>query len=115
MGVLTRPLSEYQAVGMWHAGLRAQWDEGDPFAADPDKLPALEAFCEFVGEEPDAIVARCFRTRKSDGERVISAKWRGHYADKIKEFRAQFPGMEGRRRSAAVLGFLIHNGVLIQI
>jgi hypothetical protein len=109
-----RPLREYPTVATWEAGLKQQWGEADPLGDDPDKLAALQAFCRFVGEDPDTVVGHCFRIRKSDGERVLSVKWRTHYADKVKEFRAQMPGMEGRRRSAAVLGFLIHNGVLIQ-
>ena len=40
-------------------------------------------------------------------------KWRTHYADKVKEFRAR-RAREGQRRGADVLSFLIHNGVLIQ-
>lgn len=108
-----RPLREYRSVSDWETALREQWG-GDPLAEDPEKLEALEDFCRFVGEDPDEIVARCFRIRKSDGERVLSVKWRRHYADRIKEFRAASPGMVGRKRGAAVLGFLIHNGVLIQ-
>jgi hypothetical protein len=110
---LDRPLREYRTVRTWEEGLRQQWG-GDPLAEDPDKLEALEAFCNFVGEDPDEIVAKCFRVRKSDGERVLSVKWRRHYADKVKEFRALGPATDGRRRGAAVLSFLIHNGILIQ-
>jgi hypothetical protein len=44
---------------------------------------------------------------------VLSVKWRRHYADKVKEFRAQGGG-EKQRRGADVLSFMIHNGVLIQ-
>ena len=109
MGALDRPIAEYTSVGTWAAGLRQQWG-GDPLAEEPEKLEALAAFCTFVGEDPDAIVRRCFRIRKSDGERVLSDKWRTHYADKIKAFRAA----DGPRCAAAVLGFLIHNGILIQ-
>ena len=47
-----------------------------------------------------------------DGERVLSVKWRTHYAEKIKEFRAR-QGTDGQRRPADVLSFMIHNGVLI--
>ena len=112
MGVLSRPLAEYQSVVTWGDGLRNQWG-GDPLAEEPEKLQALEAFCAFVGEDPDAIVGRCFRIRKADGERVLSTKWRTHYADKVKAFRAQH-STDGPRRAAAVLGFLIHNGILIQ-
>lgn len=110
---LDRPLSEYETVKTWEQGLRHQWG-GDPLAEDPFKLATLEEFCVFVGEDPDSIVQHCFRIRKSDGERVLSNKWRKTYADKIKDFRGAKPASEGRRAGAAVLGFLIHNGILIQ-
>jgi hypothetical protein len=111
MGGLDRPIAAYRSVTTWGDGLRQQWG-GNPLAEEPEKLDALEAFCAFVGEDPDAIAQRCFRIRKSDGARVLSNKWRAHYAEKIKAFRAQ--GADGPRRAAAVLGFLIHNGILIQ-
>lgn len=113
MATLSRPILEYDSVRVWGESLRTQWG-GDPLAEEPEKVVALAVFCDFVGEDPDAIVGRCFRIRKSDGERVLSTKWRTHYADKIKEFRAQAPAPDGPRRASAVLGFLIHNGVLIQ-
>jgi hypothetical protein len=112
MGALSWPISEYQAVATWGDGLRNQWG-GDPLAEEPEKLEALEAFCEFVGEDPDTIIGHCFRIRKADGERVLSTKWRTHYAEKIKAFRLQHAA-DGPRCAAAVLGFLIHNGILIQ-
>jgi hypothetical protein len=112
MAVLSRPISAYQAVTTWGDGLRKQWG-GEPLAEEPEKLQALEAFCEFVGEDPDTIIGHCFRIRKADGARVLSTKWRTHYAEKIKAFRLQH-STDGARRAAAVLGFLIHNGILIQ-
>jgi hypothetical protein len=110
---LDRPIAEYDSVKAWAESLRNQWG-GDPLAEDPSMVQTLGQFCEFVGEDPDSIIAHSFRIRKSDGERVLSNKWRAIYADKIKEFRTKFPPSEARQRGAAVLGFLIHNGVLIQ-
>ena len=109
-----RPLEEYESVRTWRGALSREWG-GDPFAEDPAKLIALRQFCEFVGEDPDVIVAHCFRIRKSDGEQVISAKWRSFYAEKIKEFRDRDHQPEPRRSAAAVMGFLIHNGVMLQV
>jgi hypothetical protein len=106
-------LEGYQSVRTWREDLSQQWG-GDPIAEEPGKLQALERFCAFVGEDPDAIVARCFRTRKSDGQRVISSKWRAHYAQKIREFRDRNPDTGSQRIAADVLSFLIHNGVLLQ-
>jgi hypothetical protein len=107
-------IDAYDSVKTWRRDLSDQWG-GDPIAEEPEKLEALARFCEFVGEDPDAIIARCFRIRKSDGEHVISAKWRAHYAQKIREFRERNPDPESQRLAANVLSFLIHNGVLLQI
>ena len=110
---LAKPLGDFDTVKIWANGLRNQWG-GDPLAEEPEMVEALRGFCEFVDEDPDTIISKLFRIRKSDGERVLSVKWRTHYADKIKEFRAR-AGTEAPRRGSDVLSFLIHNGVLIQI
>jgi hypothetical protein len=109
---LSKPIAEFDTVKTWGEGLRKQWG-GDPLAEEPEMIEALRDFCDFAGEDPDSIIARLFRIRKEDGERVLSVKWRRHYADKIKEFRARGDG-KNQRRGADVLSFLIHNGVLIQ-
>jgi len=111
---LAKPISEFDTVKVWSLGLRNQWG-GDPLAEEPEMLDALVRFCDFVDEDPDAIVGKLFRIRKADGERVLSVKWRTHYAEKIKEFRAHQAAPEAPRRSADVLSFMIHNGVLIQV
>jgi hypothetical protein len=110
---LAKPITEFDAVKTWGEGLRKQWG-GDLLVEEPQMVEALREFCDFVGEDPDSIIAKLFRIRKADGERVLSVKWRTHYADKIKEFRAR-AGEGGLRRGADVLSFLIHNGVLIQV
>jgi hypothetical protein len=109
-----QPIEGYESVRTWRRDLSDQWG-GDPIAEEPDKLQALARFCEFVGEDPDTIIGRCFRIRKSDSERVVSVKWRGHYAEKIREFRDRNPDQESRRLGANVLSFLIHNGILVQV
>ena len=111
---LAKPIAEFDTVKAWAEGLRNQWG-GDPLAEEPDMVAALEEFCEFVGEDPDAIVGKLFRIRKADGERVLSVKWRTHYADKIKEFRGAGGAGANQRRVPDVLSFMIHNGVLIQV
>ena len=111
---LEKPIADFDTVRAWSEGLQNQWG-GDPLAEEPEMLAALGDFCGFVDENPDAIVAKLFRIRKADGERVLSVKWRTHYADRIKQFRAQGDGDTGPRRGSAVLSFLIHNGVLIQV
>lgn len=112
--MLERPLEEYQTVKTWRRDLSEQWG-GDPIAEEPERLLALQRFCEFTGEDPDTIVERCFRVRKSDGQRVISNKWRTHYAQKVKVFRDSNPDPQSSRLAADVLSFLIHNGVMLQV
>jgi hypothetical protein len=112
--MLERPLEDYESVRTWRRDLSEQWG-GDPLAEEPEKLRALAAFCEFTGDDPDTMVQRCFRVRKSDGERVISNKWRTHYAQKIKEFGDPASSPEAPRASKDVLSFLIHNGVMVQV
>jgi hypothetical protein len=109
-----RPIEEYGSVRAWRESLSTQWG-GDPLAEEPEKLEALKRFCAFISEDPDTIVGRCFRIRKEDGERVVSVKWRGHYAGKIKEFRDRNDDPNAKRLAADVASFLIHNGVLLQI
>jgi hypothetical protein len=109
--MLEHSLEDYGSVRVWRRDLSEQWG-GDPIAEEPEKLHALAVFCEFTGDDPDTIIKRCFRVRKSDGERVISNKWRTHYAEKIKELRLN-PAEP--RASKDVLSFLIHNGVMVQV
>ncbi|HUY26729.1 MAG TPA: hypothetical protein VMV27_04865 [Candidatus Binataceae bacterium] len=106
-------IERFESVRNWQRDLSDQWG-GDPISEEPEKLIALARFCEFVGEDPDAIIARCFRVRKSDGERVISTKWRAHYAERIRKFRESNQDQNSQRLAADVLSFLIHNGVMVQ-
>lgn len=113
---LDRPVEEYESVRTWAKGLREQWGE-DILAESPEKLQHLAQFCEFVGKDPDALVAFCFLRRKATGERFGSVKRRQEIADRLQAFRAERggPALAARRRQSDVLSFLIHNGVLIQM
>jgi hypothetical protein len=110
---LAKPITEFETVKAWGEGLRRQWGD-DLLDEEPDMLESLRDFCAFVGEDPDTIAGKLFRIRKSDGERVLSVKWRTHYADRVKEFRSRQTAPDAQRRGANVLSFMIHNGVLIQ-
>ncbi len=111
---LEKAITEFDTVKAWADGLRNQWG-GDPLGEEPEMLDALREFCGFVDEDPDAIVGKLFRIRKADGERVLSVRWRTHYAERIKAFRAEAAAGGPQRRASDVLSFLIHNGVLIQV
>jgi hypothetical protein len=111
---LAKPIASYASVAAWGAGLAQQWG-GDPLAEDPAKLAALEAFCEFVGWDPDELLAFCFLRRRATGERFASKQRREEVNGKLKEFVAAsgLRGVEARRRRNTMVSFLSHNGVLI--
>ena len=112
--VLDRAIGDYPSVVEWRRGLQAQWG-GDPLGEDPDKLEALAAFCEFVGKDPDELLAYCFLRRRSTGERFGSIKRREEVAGQLRAFRdgSGRRGTEARKLVNDVLSFLIHGGVLI--
>jgi hypothetical protein len=113
-GSPSRPLTEYESVQDWRAGLAQQWG-GDPLAEDPDKLAALASFCAHVGKDPDQLLAFCFLRRKVTGERFGSVERREQVTAWLREWRGQsgLAGMAARKRTNDVLSFLIHGGVLI--
>jgi hypothetical protein len=107
-----RPLLEYSTVQTWLDGLRQHWG-GDPVNDDPDRLPALEAFCRHAGVDPDRIISET--TMVKDGERRIRVKGRERYAALIDEWQATIEGSRIRKGKYGniVRSFLIHNGVLL--
>ncbi len=109
---LPKPLRDYPSVQAWIDGLREQWGEepGDMEA----RLDVLRQFCEFAGQEPDAIIAEC--SREVEGGKRINLKKRRFYAAKIEEFQASLPGAprEQRRIANIVRSFMIHNGIFMQ-
>lgn len=111
---LERAIEDFESVAGWAQGLRDQWG-GDPLAEDPEKLASLAEFCEFVGMDPDALLAFCFLRRKDTGERFGSQKRREEIAARLREFRDQsgLDATAARKRTNDVLSFLIHGGVLI--
>lgn len=111
--MLTQPIERYETVANWATALRRQWG-GDPLAEDPAKLQTLAAFCAFVDQDPDALVAFCFLRKRATGERFASKQRREELLQKLKAFEnAAGRGVEARRRRSHVVSFLSHNGVLI--
>ena len=112
MGPGLRPMLKYASVQTWIDGLRQHWG-GDPVADDPERLPALEAFCRYANVDPDAIIKQT--TMLKDGERRIRIKGRERYAALIDEWQAKIEGSRTRRGKFGniVRSFLIHNGVLL--
>lgn len=111
---LPRAIADYESVTGWAQGLRDQWG-GDPLAEEPEKLEALAAFCDFIGKDPDELLAYCFLRRKATGERFGSVKRREEVARQLRAFRDRsgLEGMPARKLVNDVLSFLIHGGVLI--
>jgi hypothetical protein len=111
--MVAKPIEQYESVAAWAAGLQQQWG-GDPFAEDPLKLQTLEAFCEHVGKDPDALVAFCFLRRTATGERFASKQRREELLQQLAAFEAASGrGVEARRRRSHVVSFLSHDSVLI--
>lgn len=103
---------EYASVQTWIEGLQKHWG-GDPVSDDPDRLPALEAFCRYANVAPDQIINET--TMIKDGEKRIRTKGRERYAALIDNWQATLEGSRARRGKLgnAVRSFLIHNGVLL--
>lgn len=108
-----KPMLEYETVRIWMDGLREQWG-GDPATDDPERLPLLQAFCEFADVDPDAVIAACLRVDKA-GDKRISLKGRRQYAALIDEFQAASdePRLRKAKRGNTVRSFLIYNGILL--
>lgn len=77
-------------------------------------LHILAAFCAYVGQSPDVIIAAC-RRDTPDGT-TIRRRSRHHYAVQIDAFQRQIPG--GLRQQVqygrVVRSFFIHNGIMLQ-
>jgi hypothetical protein len=105
-------LMRYATVHTWLASLQRQTRLAPP--AHQEHLHILAAFCAYVGQSPDAIIAACFHTT-AEGK-TIQSRNRQHYAAQIDAFQRQVAG-DLRRQvqyGRVVRSFLIHNGVMLQ-
>ena len=82
-------------VRTWLASLQRQTQLAPP--AHQEHLHILAAFCAYVGQAPDAIIAACFRDTPEG--KTIHSRNRQHYAAQIDAFQRQAAG--GNRCSAA--------------
>ena len=85
-----------------------------PCADRQERLRILAAFCDYVGQTPDAIIAACLR--KTPAGTVMRVGGRRYYVEQIDAFQQQAPGDHRRRvQCGSILrSFLIHNGVMLQ-
>jgi len=103
---------EHTTVQVWLASLQRQTQLGPQ--ACQERLSILAAFCAYVGQSPDAIIAACLRDTPEG--KIIHSRNRQHYTAQIDAFQRQVAG--GLRQQVqygrAVRSFLIHNGVMLQ-
>jgi hypothetical protein len=111
---LEHPIEEYESVRNWRRRLVEQWGD-DPLADDPEKLAALAAFCEYVGKDPDQLLAFCFLRKKDTGARFASVKRRDEVAGWLASWRDQSgkTGIAARKMTNDVLSFFIHGGAMM--
>jgi hypothetical protein len=107
MTSLDKPIGEYDRVKLWLEDFEKSWGEGHDQSVE---VSALEAFCEFVGKDPDAVVTELLKPVEGGYEK-IRYKVRHQYIGLISEFEATNPG--GRQAGNAIRSFLIHNGVAV--
>lgn len=105
-------LKDRATVRTWLHGLTEQWGEAP---SDFDgRLETLSHFCQFVGQEPDALIAAC--TREVESGKRIRIKERRFYTEKIAEFQESADG-DARAKGRAgnvIRSFFIHNGIFMQ-
>jgi hypothetical protein len=104
-------IADYDSVRLWARGLKEQW--GD----EPDMEPryaVLQRFADFVGKDPDTMIAEC--SRNVEGGKRIRIKPRREYTEKIAAFQATVEGDPRQQSRAAnfVRSFFIHNGIFMQ-
>jgi hypothetical protein len=105
-------LLAYTTVRTWFDSLQRQSGLGP--AARHERLATLAAFCHYIGQAPDAIVAACLQDT-AEGK-TIRRRGRQYYAAQITAFQQQLPGdlRSQVRQGSMVRSFLIHNGVMLQ-
>lgn len=79
-----------------------------------EHLHILAAFCAYVGQSPDAIIAACLRDTPEG--KTIHRRNRQHYAAQIDAFQRQVAAdlRQQVQYGRVVRSFLIHNGVMLQ-
>jgi hypothetical protein len=102
----------YATVQAWLQSL--QQHRPLPLADRQERLRILAAFCEYVGQTPDAIIAACLW--ETPAGTAIRIGGRRHYAERIDTFQQQAPGDRRQQvQCGSILrSFLIHNGVMLQ-
>jgi hypothetical protein len=105
-------LEDAQTIKIWRHGLTEQW--GEPPSDFDQRVETVGKFCQFVEQDPDAVIAACSREVES-GKR-IRIKERRFYTEKIAEFQESLDG-DARAKGRAgnvVRSFFIHNGIFMQ-
>lgn len=106
-------LPSYATVQTWHQSLQRHGSLDD--TGWQERLTTLAAFCAYLGETPDRIIASCWR-HTPEGK-AIRTTARQSYAAQIVAFQ-QHLGVTQReqiRRGNIVRSFLIQNGIMLQV
>ena len=108
----TDAFMQQRTIQTWLASLQRQTRLAQP--VHQEYLHILAAFCAYVGQSPDAIIAACFRDTPEG--KMLHSRNRHHYAAQIDAFQRQVAGdlRQQVQYGRVVRGFLIHNGVMLQ-
>ena len=108
---MTKGIGDYDTVREWARGLKEQWGDDPDMSA---RLETLQAFCDFAGADPDAMIAAC--TREVESGKRIRIKARREFTEKIAEFQAGIEGNPRQKSKAAnfIRSFFIYNGIFMQ-
>jgi hypothetical protein len=103
----------YATVQTWYQGLQRH----GPLDATgwQERLTTLSAFCAYLGESPDRIIASCWR-HTPEGK-AIRTTARQYYAVQIAAFQQHLGGTQREQihRGNMVRSFLIQNGIMLQV
>ncbi len=97
---------EHRTVTHWIERSATYWKTDE--ATFRAQAPAVLAFCERVGLDPDALIDDCMTEK--NGRRVATLKAVRRYWKQVRAFGAD----EGTQKAAVVMSFFIYNGVLMQ-
>jgi hypothetical protein len=108
-------LAEYRTVQTWLKNVHYQSPAS--ITTDEDRLSTLLKFCHLAENDPDIIIAECFRAQKEgDVWKHIKFKARRSYSALIDQAQEELfgGGTAGRQRGSIIRSFFIHNGVFMQ-
>lgn len=103
----------YATVQTWYQSLQRQGPLND--TGWQERLTILAAFCAYLGESPDRIIASCWR-HTPEGK-AIRTTARQYYAAQIMAFQQHMGATQREQihRGNILQSFLIQNGIMLQV